>query len=630
MSTILLDKIYTPDDLKQISAQQLPLLCEELREFVIEQLSHNPGHLGSSLGALELCVALHYVYDSPNDNIVFDVGHQAYVHKILTGRREQFHTNRKKGGICGFPKRSESEYDTFGGGHASVSISAALGMDVAAKLEGDKRFNIAVIGDGAMSGGLAFEGLNNAGVLADNLLVILNDNKISIDPNVGALKEYLVDITTSHRYNLFKQNTTKLLSSTPVLYRFAAKMLFAVKTYLLQQSNIFEGLNFRYFGIADGHDVQSLVRVLSDIKTLKGPKILHIRTKKGKGYSPAEKSQTTWHAPGIYDVETGKRHSGHGGSVRYQDVFGETLLELAKENSHIVGITPAMPTGCSMNIMSKVFPDRVFDVGIAEGHAVTFSAGLAVGGMIPFCNIYSSFAQRAYDNVIHDAVLQGIDLVLCLDRSGIVGEDGATHHGTFDIPSLRTIPQITIAAPMNESELRNMMYTAQLGGKGTVVIRYPRGNGVLGENWRTPMEEIEIGKGRKLTTGTDIALLSFGHPGNNAAEAVIRASEAGISVMHCDMRFVKPLDEALLDEIASSFDKIITVEDGSKAGGAGSAVLEYLSDKGYRGQIIRLGIGDHFVDHGTVSELIAECGYDSDGIFNTITALSSIDSSGEA
>lgn len=618
MSTTLLDKIHLPEDLKQIQPQQLPELCDELREFIIEQLSHNPGHLGSSLGALELCVALHYVYDSPNDNIVFDVGHQAYVHKILTGRREQFHTNRKKGGICGFPKRSESKYDAFGGGHSSVSISAALGMDVAAKLQGQSRANIAVIGDGAMTGGLAFEGLNNAGVLSDNLLVILNDNKISIDPNVGALKDYLVDITTSHRYNLFKQNTVKLLSSTPALYRFAAKTLFAIKTYILQQSNIFEGLNFRYFGIVDGHDVKSMVKVLSDIKKLNGPKLLHIRTIKGKGYTPAEESQTTWHAPGIYDVETGQRVSSKDGSLRYQDVFGETLLELAAENSKVVGITPAMPSGCSMNIMSKVYPDRVFDVGIAEGHAVTFSAGLAVGGMIPFCNIYSSFAQRAYDNVIHDAVLQDVDLVLCLDRSGIVGEDGATHHGTFDIPSLRTIPHITIVAPMNESELRNLMYTAQLGGKGTFVIRYPRGNGVMGENWRSPMQEIPIGKGRKLTQGSDIALLTFGHPGNHAAKAVAQAQESGISVMHCDMRFVKPLDKDLLDEVASNFDKIITVEDGSKAGGAGSAILEYLSDKGYRGQIIRLGIGDGFVDHGTVSQLTAECGYDTQGIYNTI------------
>lgn len=615
----ILQDINTPADLKTLSPGQLPQLCEELREFIITELSNNPGHLGSSLGCVELAVALHYIYNTPYDRIIWDVGHQAYAHKILTGRREQFHTNRKLGGISGFPKRSESEYDAFGGGHSSVSISAALGMDVSARLNDEERHVVAVIGDGAMTGGLAFEGLNNAGVNANDLLVILNDNEISIDPNVGALKEYLLHISTSKRYNEIKNHIHRSLKNLPYLRRFIAKTVSAVKRSILQKSNLFESFGFRYFGPMDGHDIKMLTKVLEDMKHIKGPKLLHILTVKGKGYKPAEESQTIWHAPGRFDPDTGERVQTNKGKVRYQDVFGYTLVELAKQNPKIIGVSPAMLSGCSMTFMKQEFPDRCFDVGIAEGHAVTFSGGMAASGLLPFCNIYSSFMQRAYDNVIHDIILQGVDVVLCIDRGGLVGEDGSTHHGAFDIAYFRCIPDIVISAPMNEHELRNLMYTAQTGGHGAFVIRYPRGEGAL-TDWHNPFQKIEIGKSRKLREGTDLAVLTLGHVGNIASEAIQELSET-VSVEHIDLRFAKPLDKEMLSNIGNRFDKIITIEDGVINGGVGSAILEFMNDSGFTPKIKRLGIPDRFILHGKVTELTHQCGYDKEGIKQTIIEM---------
>lgn len=610
-----LDKIDSPDDLKRLKTQELPVLCDELRQFIIREVSCNPGHFGASLGAVELAVALHYTYNTPYDKLVWDVGHQAYAHKILTGRRDTFATNRKLGGISGFPKMAESEYDAFGAGHASVSISAAAGIAEAAAMAGEDRKVVAVIGDGAMSGGLAYEGLNNAGGKAKNLLVILNDNRMSIDPNVGAMKEYLFKITKSAHYNRAKHRMWSALAGVPRIRAFFQKVAGGAKATFLHQSNIFESMGFRYFGPVDGHDVQTLVQTLHDLQKIEGNILLHVLTVKGKGYKPAEDNQTEWHAPGKFDPETGLKITKPlvEGPPKYQDVFGETLVELARENPKIVGITPAMPSGCSMNMLMEAMPDRAFDVGIAEGHAVTFSAGLASGGAMPFCNIYSSFAQRAYDNVIHDVALQGLDVVLCLDRGGLVGEDGATHHGVFDIASLRAVPDVTICSPMNEVELRNMMYTAQMGGKGAFVIRYPRGSGVM-TDWRRPMEEIEVGKAKVLSEGTDVALLTFGPVGNEAAEAAREALGRGVSVFHADLRFVKPLDTELLDMVGQRFDRVVTVEDGVVCGGVGSAVIEYFCDKGYKAEVKRLGVPDRFVEHGTVAELKRICGFDKEGI----------------
>ena len=619
----LLDNINSPSDLKKLPVERLPELCEELRRFIIRELASNPGHLGSSLGAIELTVAIHYVYDTPDDKLVWDVGHQGYAHKILTGRRDRFATNRKLGGLSGFPKRSESEYDAFGGGHASVSISAALGMDTAFSLKGEERKTIVVIGDGAMTGGLAFEGINNAGVGARDLLVVLNDNDMSIDPNVGALNRYLLSITTSRRYNRFKKATQKMLSPLPRLSNTIARSVSGLKRFLLQSSNFFESFGFRYFGPVDGHDVVQLVRVLQDMKHIEGPKLLHALTVKGKGYAPAEQSQTTWHAPGVFDPDTGKRKRVKAVSKKFQEVFGETLLELAEMNPAIVGVTPAMPTGCSMNIMQARMPERVFDVGIAEGHAVTFSGGLATQGMLPYCNIYSSFMQRAYDNVIHDVVLQGVNVVLCLDRAGLVGEDGSTHHGAFDIACFRSVPGITIASPYDEHELRNMMYSAQANPCGAYMIRYPRGEGYRGDDWHNDFEYIERGTSRVLTHGHDIALLSLGPVGNEAAAAIDELAEEGISVEHIDLRFAKPLDEAMLRRVWNEFDKIVTAENGVVAGGVGSAVLELFSSLPESGshKVVRLGLPDRFIEHGSVDELAAQCGIDKNGIKRTIRKL---------
>lgn len=619
-STQYLKKINSPDDLKRLSVDELPLYCDELREFIISEVSVNPGHLGSSLGALELTVALHYVYDTPHDKLVWDVGHQAYAHKIITGRRDQFSTNRKMGGISGFPKICESEYDAFGVGHASTSISAALGMAVASRLSGKKRKVVAIIGDGSMGGGLAFEGLNNAGSMQEDLLVILNDNKISIDPNVGALKEYLLNMSTSPRYNNLKAMIWSSLSVTPRFRRMLQKLGDGAKSFFLHQSNLFESLRFRYFGPVDGNDVKALVRALQDLKNIEGAKLLHTLTVKGKGYKPAEDNQTEWHAPGIFDHLTGEKAPSDG-SMRYQNVFGETLLELARENDRIVGITPAMPTGSSLNVLMEAMPERAFDVGIAEGHAVTFAAGLAAGGKLPFCSIYSSFMQRAVDNIIHDIAIQNLEVVLPLDRAGIVGEDGATHHGVFDIALLRSIPNIIIAAPSDASELRSMMYTASLGGyRAAFVIRYPRGGCIARETWRTPMERFEIGRGRMVNDGKDLAIISVGTMIVEAAEAVKQLyRDHGISAAHYDLRFVKPLDEQMLREIASRFDRIITVEDGSVAGGAGSAVVEFYAANGIDIRIINLGLDDRFVEHGTVAQLKQLCGIDTKGIIAAAT-----------
>lgn len=621
-----INNINSPVDLKNINKKELPAVCEELREFIIDEVSKNPGHLGSSLGVVELTVALHYVFNTPYDRIVWDVGHQAYGHKILTGRRDQFHTNRQFKGLCGFPSPKESEYDAFGVGHSSTSISAGLGMSVASLLKNEPdRQVVAVIGDGAMTGGLAFEGLNNTSMDKNNLLIILNDNQMAIDPIQGGFTQYLVDITTSQTYNNLRHKAYILLKKLGIINERKKERILSfnntVKAALTKQHNIFEGLNIRYFGPVDGHDIEGLVRVLSDIKDFRGPKVLHCITHKGKGYEPAEKSVTVWHAPGKFDVETGERKTS-GSDIAtpplFQDVFGETLLELARENEDIVAITPAMPSGCCMNIMQREFPKRVFDVGIAEGHAVTFSAGLAKEGLIPFCNIYSSFMQRAYDNVIHDVALQELNVVLCLDRAGIVGSDGATHHGLFDLAYMRCIPNLTISAPRNESELRNLMFTAQQKNMGPFVIRYPRGKGFL-VNWRTPMKLQKIGKGECLKEGKDLAILSLGTIGNNVEKSIVEIeNKLNISIAHYDMRFLKPLDEEMLHEIGKKFDRIVTIEDGVIQGGFGSAILEFMADNNYNIQIKRIGIPDSFIEHGTPEELHHMLKLDTEGITETI------------
>lgn len=617
----LLTSIDTPSDLRRLKAEQLPEVCKELRQKIIDELSCNPGHFASSLGVVELTVALHYIYNTPYDRIVWDVGHQAYGHKILTGRRDVFHTNRKLNGIRPFPSPKESEYDTFTCGHASNSISAALGMAVAAKHKGeDKRHVVAVIGDGSMSGGLAFEGLNNASSTPNNLLIILNDNNMAIDRSVGGMKQYLLNLQTSEGYNRFRFKASQLLHKWGILNDSRRKSLIrfnnSLKSMLTQQQNVFEGMNIRYFGPVDGHDVNGLAKVLKDIKDMQGPKLLHIHTTKGKGFEPAEKAATIWHAPGKFDKATGERivADTEGMPPLFQEVFGHTLLELAKQNDKIVGVTPAMPSGCSMNILMKEMPDRGFDVGIAEGHAVTFSGGMAKDGLIPFCNIYSSFMQRAYDNIIHDVAIHKQHVVFCLDRAGLVGEDGPTHHGAFDLAYLRSIPNLTIASPMNEHELRKLMYTAQLPEMGPFAIRYPRGRGVL-VDWQCPLEAIQVGKGRKLKDGKDIAVLTLGPIGNEAMKAIASAeAKSGKRIAHYDLRFLKPLDEEILDEIGRNYNFVVTVEDGVLKGGMGSAVLEYMADHGYRPIVRRIGIPDSFVQHGTPKELYQICGMDATSI----------------
>ena len=614
----LLDRVSSPRDLKKLSLEELRLYCDELRRYIIEACSVNPGHLASSLGTVELSAALHYVFETPDDKLVWDVGHQTYAHKIITGRRGAFATKRRLGGISGFPRMSESEYDAFGGGHASVSISAAFGMAKAAELRGERRKVVAVIGDGSMTGGLAFEGLNNAGASkTTDLLVILNDNHMAIDQATGALKNYLLRISTSEHYNRFKQRLWRLMSHTPWLLRLCQKAGNAVKQGLLNNSNLFESLNFRYFGPVDGHDLKALVCTLRALRDIPGPKLLHVMTVKGKGYLPAEHDQSVWHAPGCFNPDTGERISAPGSVARYQDVFGETLLELARRDRRVVGVTPAMPTGCSMNILMREMPDRCFDVGIAEGHAVTFSAGLAAAGMVPFCNIYSTFMQRAYDNVIHDVAIQDLPVVMCLDRGGLVGEDGVTHHGVFDMEAFRAIPGLTIAAPMNEPELRNLMYTALQSGH-PFMIRYPRGCGE-GLPWRgVAFEALPVGRGRKLREGSDVALVTVGTVGNAAARAAERAAAAGVEAAHYDLRFVKPLDEALLDEVGRRFRRVVTVEDGCLRGGVGEAVTVFFTSRGYDVQVTRLGIGDAWVEHGTPAQLRALCGYDEEGILRAL------------
>jgi 1-deoxy-D-xylulose-5-phosphate synthase len=626
----LLAKINSPADLKALNETQLVQLSNELRQYIIDLVSVKGGHFGASLGVVELTVALHHIFNTPYDQLVWDVGHQAYGHKILTGRRDVFHTNRIYKGISGFPKRSESEYDTFGVGHSSTSISGALGMAVASKyLNLQDKHHIAVIGDGAMTAGLAFEGLNHAGVENANLLVVLNDNCMSIDPNVGALKEYLTDITTSHTYNKAKDKVWELLGKIskfgPNAQEIASKVENAVKTSLLKQSNLFESLKFRYFGPVDGHDVVRLTKVLADLKDIPGPKLLHILTKKGKGYKFSEEgNETIWHAPGLFNKDTGeiiKVTPKNPQPPKYQDVFGHTIVELAEKNKKIMGITPAMPSGCSLNIMMKAMPDRAFDVGIAEQHAVTFSAGLATQGLIPFCNIYSSFMQRAYDQVVHDVALQKLKVVFCLDRGGLAGADGPTHHGAYDIAYFRCIPNMIVSAPMNEEELRNLMFTAQHeDNQLPFSIRYPRGNGVM-VDWKTPFKQLEIGKGRKLKDGKQIAILSFGHPGNFVTKAIEQLAEQNIDPAHYDMRFVKPIDEAMLHEVFTKYEYVITVEDGCIQGGMGSAVLEFMADNQYKAIVKRLGIPDEFIEHGEQSELYEECGFSVKQIAATCVEL---------
>jgi 1-deoxy-D-xylulose-5-phosphate synthase len=625
----LLEHIQFPADLRALPEEQLQQVCTELRDFIIDVVSVKGGHFGASLGVVELTVALHYVFNTPYDQLVWDVGHQAYGHKILTGRREVFHTNRIYKGLSGFPKRSESEYDTFGVGHSSTSIGGALGMAVASKLKGEKdRQMVAVIGDGAMTAGQAFEALNHAGGAGTDMLVVLNDNCMSIDPNVGALKEYLTDITTSHTYNKVKDEVWKALGKLskfgPNAQAIVQKVEGAVKSALLKQSNLFESLNFRYFGPVDGHDVDHLVKVLRDLRDIPGPKILHTITKKGKGYAPAEAGNATvWHAPGLFNKETGeiiKVVPKSPQPPKYQDVFGHSIVELAEKNPRIVGVTPAMPSGSSMNIMMKAMPDRAFDVGIAEQHAVTFSAGMATQGMVPFCNIYSSFMQRAYDQVVHDVALQNLNVVFCLDRGGLAGADGPTHHGNFDFAYFRCIPNMVVSAPMNEEELRDLMYTAQLPDQGPFSIRYPRGEGVMTE-WKTPFKAIKVGTGRKVRSGTDIAVLSIGHIGNYAAKAIDRLGAEGFSVAHYDMRFVKPIDELLLHEVFSKFKHVITVEDHALHGGMGSAVLEFMGDHGYAAQVKRLAIPDKFIEHGTQPELYRECGIDDIAVVEAVKEM---------
>ena len=622
----ILKRIKYPDELRKLPVEQLPEVCDELRADILKELSVNPGHLASSLGAVEMTVALHYVFNTPYDRLVWDVGHQAYGHKILTGRLDSFCTNRKLGGLRPFPSPEESEYDSFMCGHASNSISAALGMAVAARQTGhDDRHVVAIIGDGAMSGGLAFEGLNNVSTTPNDMIIILIDNNMSIDRSVGGMKQYLLRLNTSETYNKLRYKAAKWLHSNGMLDDERRKGIIrlsnALKSAISHQQNIFEGMNIRYFGPFDGHNVVELVRTLRQLKEMKGPKLLHLHTIKGHGYAPAEKAATIWHAPGKFDLDTGQRIKTEDGTepAKFQDVFGNTLLELAKENKRIVGVTPAMPTGCSLNIMMKEMPERTFDVGIAEGHAVTFSGGMAKDGLQPFCNIYSAFAQRAYDNIIHDVAILNLPVVICLDRAGLVGEDGATHHGAFDMAALRPVPNITLASPMNEHELRRLMYTAQLPGKGTFVIRYPRGRGVLAD-WHCPLEEVKVGTGRKLRDGDDIAVLSVGPVGNNVVKAVemIENDGDGISVAHYDMRFVKPLDENLLKEVAAKFKHVITVEDGVREGGFGSAVIEWMEDNGQHLDIVRLGLPDHFVEHGTVAQLQSIVGIDAEGIRRTI------------
>lgn len=626
----LLAQINSPADLKKLDQAQLVQLCHELRQFIIDNVSIYGGHFGASLGVAELTVALHYVFNPPYDQIVWDVGHQAYGHKILTGRRDTFHTNRLYKGISGFPKRKESQYDTFGVGHSSTSVSAALGMAVASKyLRLEDKQHVAVIGDGALTGGIAFEGLNHAGVSDTNILIILNDNCMSIDPNVGALKDYLTDITTSRTYNRFKDDVWNLLGKLSKFGKnaqeVASKVDTALKSALLSQSNLFESLNLRYFGPVDGHDVDHLVAVLNDLKNIKGPKILHTITVKGKGYAPAENgNQTTWHSPGTFDKITGEIHKKvyeKPQPPKYQDVFGHTLVELAKENDKIIGITPAMPSGSSMNIMMKEMPDRAFDVGIAEQHAVTFSAGLATQGLIPFCNIYSSFMQRAYDQVVHDVCIQNLPVNFCLDRAGFAGSDGPTHHGAYDFAYFRCLPNMIVSAPMNESELRNLMYTAQLPrSEKAFSIRYPRGQGVM-QQWQTPFEEIEIGTGRKIKDGDELVVLTIGHIGNYAVEVCSKLEQRGINIAHYDLRFVKPLDEKLLHEVFSNYKKIIIVEDGCLQGGFGSAVLEFMVDHNYNAEVRRLGIPDSVIEHGEQIELHNECGFGPEGIEKAIMSM---------
>ncbi len=627
--TTYLKQINIPADLRQLPKKNLQEVCAELRGFIIDELSHNPGHLGSNLGTVELTVALHYVFNTPHDRIVWDVGHQAYSHKILTGRRDRFHTNRKFKGLSGFPNIAESEYDSFGTGHSSTSISAALGMSIASLLnEEEDRQVVAVIGDGSMTGGLAFEGINNTDTTKNNLLIVLNDNNMAIDPLKGGLTQYIVDINTSRTYNSVRYKLYLLMRKLNLINdnrkNRVLKFNNSIKTFLSkQQRNIFGGMNIRYFGPVDGHDVEALVRVFSELKNIKGPKVLHIITKKGKGYKPAEDNATVWHAPGEFNVKSGERMSSSKQNTPplFQDVFGKTLLELAQKNKKIVGITPAMPSGCSMCIMQKELPGRVFDVGIAEGHAVTFSAGLAKEGIVPFCNIYSSFMQRAYDNIIHDVALQELNVVMCLDRAGIVGADGSTHHGLFDLAYLRCIPNLTIAAPINEQELRNMMYTAQLPNMGAFVIRYPRGRGVL-LDWENEFEALPIGKGRCLKEGNDLAVISIGAIGNSATQAIAAVEKSeNISVAHYDMRFIKPIDEDLLHAVGRKFKKIITIEDGVIQGGLGSAVLEFMADNNYYPQVLRLGVDNQFVEHGETSELYNMLGLDAQGISEKIIEL---------
>ena len=628
----LLTQIQYPEDLRKLSVDQLPQVCQELREDIVKELSVNPGHLASSLGVAEITVALHYVYNTPEDRIVWDVGHQAYGHKILTGRREQFNTNRKLGGIRPFPSPEESEYDTFECGHASNSISAALGMSVAAKAEGKERHVVAVIGDGAMSGGLAYEGLNNVATAQSDILIILNDNNMSIDRAVGGMQEYLLSLNTNETYNALRFKVSRWLHSKGLLEdnrrRGLLRLSNALKSAISHQQNVFEGMDIRYFGPFNGHDVKELVRILQQLKDMKGPKLLHLHTQKGHGYAPAEKDVTIWHAPGKFDPETGERlvKDTTNKPPRFQDVFGETLLELAQQNPKIIGVTPAMPTGCSMNIMMQEMPERTFDVGIAEGHAVTFSGGMAKEGLLPFCNIYSAFSQRAYDNVIHDVAILKLNVVLCLDRAGLVGEDGPTHHGAFDMASLRIIPNLTIASPMDECELRRLMYTAQLKDKGPFVIRYPKGNGST-VDWRCPLEEIPIGKGRQLRDGSEVAVITIGPIGVQAAKAIEECSAychsmaTNKTIAHYDLRFLKPLDEDMLHEIGRKFKKIVTVEDGVRKGGMGAAILEWMSDHGYTPTICRLGLPDNFVEHGTVAQLQDITGIDQAHIKEAILGL---------
>ncbi len=626
----LLSQIHVPSDLRsKIKESELKQVCDELRQYIVDIVSEKGGHFGASLGVVEMTVAMHYVYNTPYDQLIWDVGHQAYGHKILTGRREVFHTNRKYKGISGFPKRSESEYDTFGVGHSSTSVSAAVGMAVASKYKKEKDRNVvAVIGDGAMTAGMAFEGLNHGGITDSNVLVILNDNCMSIDPNVGALKEYLTDITTSHTYNKVKDDVWQLLGKVskfgPNAQAIAHKLSESLKGSLIKESNLFESLKWRYFGPIDGHDVDHLVKVMKDLKDIPGPKILHCVTKKGKGYAPAEKgSPTTWHAPGLFNKETGeivKVVPKVPQPPLYQDVFGYSIIELAEKNDKVMGVTPAMPSGSSLKFMMEAMPDRAFDVGIAEQHAVTFSAGLATQGLVPFCNIYSSFMQRAFDQVLHDVAIQKLNVVFCLDRGGLVGADGPTHHGVYDIAYMRCIPNMVVSSPMNESELRNLMYTAQLPNQGPFSIRYPRGNGVM-TDWKTPFEEVKVGTGRKVQSGEEVAFLSLGPIGNYVTKAIAELAEQGVSAAHYDMRFAKPIDELILHEVMGKFKNVITVEDGCLQGGMGSAVLEFMGDNGYSVNIKRLGIPDKYIEHGTQDELYVECGFDVNAMVSAALSM---------